>query len=99
MIGAGADPDAPGFDDKVRARLDESLAALSGGQVPPDFVRVVQTIFDLKQQSKHAEAAALTSWLAGSKNVGADVKRRAGIRVAGPHSAPIAGQDEPFAAR
>ena len=80
MIGAGADPDAPGFDDKVRARLDESLAALSGGQVPPDFVRVVQTIFDLKQRGDTSEAGALISWLCGSTNVSASAKKLAGIR-------------------
>ena len=76
----GADAGAADFDDKVRSKLDEQLAALTAGKAPEEMTAVVRTIFDLKQQSKHAEAAALTSWLAGSKNVGADVKRRAGIR-------------------
>lgn len=80
MIQAGADPDAAGFDDKVRTRLDENLAALSGGQVPPDFVRVVQTIFDLKQRGETSEAGALISWLCGSDNVAASAKKLAGIR-------------------
>ena len=51
---AGENPDAPDFDAKVRQRLDEDLAALTGGQAPPDFVRVVQTIFDLKQKGDPA---------------------------------------------
>ena len=80
LIAAKADPDAPDFDTKVRARLNEDLAALSGGQVPQDFVRVIQTIFDLKQRGETTEAGALISWLCGSTNVAASAKRLAGIR-------------------
>jgi hypothetical protein len=80
MMAAGADPDAPDFDAKVRGRLNEDLAALSGGQVPQDFVRVIQTIFDLKQRGETNDAGALISWLCGSTNVAASVKRLAGIR-------------------
>ena len=80
LIDAGEDEDAPGFDDRVRRRLDEDLAHLTGGQAPPDFVRVVQTIFDLKQQGDVAEAGALISWLAGSGNVAASAKRAAAIK-------------------
>ena len=46
---AGADETATDFDDKVRKRLDEDLASLTGGKAPEDFVRVIQTIFELKQ--------------------------------------------------
>lgn len=80
MIAAGADPDAPDFDARVRARLDEDLAALGGGQIPQDFVRVIQAIFDLKQRGEMIEAGALISWLCGSTNVAASSKRLAGIR-------------------
>jgi hypothetical protein len=80
MMAAGADPDAPDFDAKVRGRLNEDLAALSGGQVPQDFVRVIQTIFDLKQGGQTSDAGALISWLCGSTNVAASVKKLAGIR-------------------
>lgn len=80
MIAAGDDPDAPGFDAKVRARLHDDLSALSGGQVSQDFVRVVQTIFDLKQRGETSEAGALVSWLCGSTNVAAAAKKLAGIR-------------------
>ncbi len=76
----GADPDADDFDDRVRARLRDDLAAMSGGKAPPDFVRVVQTIFDLKQQGDIAEAGALLSWLAGSPNVSAAAKKAAGVK-------------------
>jgi hypothetical protein len=77
---AGADPDAEGFDARVRQRLDEDLASLTGGQAPQDFVRVVQTIFDLKQRGEVAEAGALLSWLCGSGNVSASAKKAAGIK-------------------
>ena len=80
MMAAGADADAPDFDAKVRVRLNEDLAALSGGQVPQDFVRVVQTIFDLKQRGETSDAGALISWLCGSTNVAAAAKKLAGIR-------------------
>jgi hypothetical protein len=80
LIAAGEDDDAPDFDEKVRRRLDEDLASLTGGQAPQDFVRVVQTIFDLKQKGDVAEAGALTSWLCGSGNVAASAKKAAGIK-------------------
>lgn len=80
LIALGADEEAPGFDAAVRKRLDEDLAALTGGQAPQDFIRVVQTIFDLKQAGKIAEAGALISWLCGSGNVSAAAKRAAGVK-------------------
>src|SRR4051812_32397621 len=46
LIAAGEDDSDPDFDAKVRKRLDEDLAAMTGGQAPQDFVRVIQTIFD-----------------------------------------------------
>ena len=80
LIEAGEDEDAPDFDDKVRRRLDEDLAALTEGRAPQDFVRVVQTVFDLKQRGDVAEAGALLSWLCGSGNVAASAKKVAGIK-------------------
>lgn len=80
LIELGADEDASGFDDKVRAKLKEELANLTGGKAPPEFVRVVQTIFDLKQEGRVADAAALLSWLSGSTNVAASVKKLAQIK-------------------
>jgi hypothetical protein len=80
LIMAGEDENAPDFDDKVQARLDADLAALTGGQAPQDFIRVVQTIFALKQKGESAEAGALISWLTGSGHVSASAKRVAGIK-------------------
>ncbi|ACY13240.1 BREX system ATP-binding protein BrxD [Haliangium ochraceum] len=80
MIAAGADEDADDFDQQVRKRIDDDLMSLTGGQVPADFVRVVQTVFDLKQRGEVAEAGALISWLSGSGNVSAGAKKRAGIK-------------------
>lgn len=80
LIEGGADEDADDFDAKVRAKLDEELANLTGGKAPQDFVRVVQTIFELKQAGEIADAAALTSWLSGSTNIAASVKKKAGIK-------------------
>lgn len=80
LVSAGEDDEAPGFDDSVRTRLDDDLAALTGGQAPQDFVRVIQTIFDLKQKGEMADAGALISWLCGSSNVAASSKKIAGIK-------------------
>lgn len=80
LVKVGHDDSAPDFDDKVRTKLDEQLAVLTGGKAPEELTRVVRTIFELKQQGKPTEAAALVSWLAGSTNVAAHVKKRAGIK-------------------
>ncbi len=80
LIAAGQDEDAPDFDAKVRRRLDEDLVALTQGRAPQDFVRVIQTIFDLKERGEVADAGALLSWLSGSGNVSASVKKQAGIK-------------------
>ena len=80
LIESGADANAADFDQRVRKKVKEDLATLTGGKAPPDFVRVVQTIFDLKQQGELADAAALVSWLSGSENIAASVKRKAEIK-------------------
>lgn len=80
LVAAGEDEGAPDFDATVRRRLDEDLAAMTGGRAPQDFVRVVQAIFELKQRGEVTEAGALLSWLGGSGSVGAAVKRVAGIK-------------------
>jgi len=80
LIATGEDDTAADFDQKVRRRLDEDLTSLTGGQAPQDFVRVIQTIFDLKQRGEVAEAGSLISWLCGSGNVAGAAKRAAGIK-------------------
>jgi hypothetical protein len=80
LVAAGEDDSAADFDAKVKKRIDDDLASLTGGKAPHDFVRVVQTIFDLKQRGEAAEAGALISWLCGSANVAASAKKVAGIR-------------------
>lgn len=80
LIAFGQDEEAPDFDEKVRAKLDEKLAALTGGKAPADMMRVVSAVFDLKQEGKLTEASALLSWLSGSTNVAQGLKKVAGIR-------------------
>ena len=80
LISGGVDEDAADFDDRVRTRLGERLESLTRGAAPEDFVRVVRTIFDLKQRGDFADAGALLSWLSGSKNVAASAKKKAGIK-------------------
>lgn len=80
LIAGGEDEDADDFDQKVRKRIDEDLASLTGSKAPQDFVRVIQTVFDLKQEGNVADAGSLISWLCGSGNVAANAKKRAGIK-------------------
>lgn len=80
LLDGDLDENDPDFDAKVRKRLDDDLSMKMGGQAPPDFVRVVQTIFDLKQKGDVAEAGALISWLSGSGNVASSAKKVAGIK-------------------
>jgi hypothetical protein len=80
LMASGDDPEAADFDGKVRKRMDDDLVALTGGQAPQDFVRVIQTVFDCKQRGDTGEAGSLISWLCGSGNVGAGAKKIAGIK-------------------
>jgi len=80
LIALGEDPDDSAFDAKVRGKLEEQLGALTGGRAPEDMVRVIRTIFDMKQKNELADAGALVSWLSGSANVGGSAKRRAEIK-------------------
>jgi hypothetical protein len=80
LISGGADEDADDFDGRVRERLGERLESLTRGAAPEDFVRVIRTIFDLKQRGDFGNAGALLSWLSGSKNVAASAKKIAGIK-------------------
>lgn len=80
LIDNGEDESAADFDDKVRAKLDEKLAALTGGRAPADMTRMIRAVFDLKQAGKVTDAAALLSWLSGSTNVAQTYKKLAGVR-------------------
>jgi hypothetical protein len=80
LVAAGANEDAPDFDERVRQRLGEEINSLTRGQAPQDFVRVVQAIFDAKQANDFATAGSLLSWLSGSANVAATAKKLAGVK-------------------
>ena len=80
LIAGGADEMAESFDEHVERRLDEDLQSMTGGKVPEDMARVLRAVFRFKQAGRLADAGALLSWLSGSGNVGAAVKREAGIK-------------------
>jgi hypothetical protein len=80
LIASGVDETAPDFAQRVRRRIDEDLVAMTGGRAPQDFIRVVQTVFDLKEKGEVGEAGALLSWLSGSGNVSTSAKKAAGIK-------------------
>lgn len=80
LVAAGEDDTTSAFDGKVRQSLDDDLISLTRGQAPQDFIRVVQTIFELKQRGDVSQAGALISWLCGSGNVSASAKKAANIK-------------------
>jgi hypothetical protein len=80
LVATGADVEAADFDQKVQARIEEDLASLTGGKAPEDMIRVLRTIFELKQKGDIVEASALLSWLSGSENVAGSAKRLASIK-------------------
>ncbi|MFZ5479215.1 MAG: BREX system ATP-binding domain-containing protein [Myxococcota bacterium] len=77
---AGADPDAPDFDRRVRRRIEDELGSGRLAEAPRDFTRCVLAIFDSKQAGRYAEASALLAWLGGSANVAGAFKRAAGLK-------------------
>jgi hypothetical protein len=80
LVASGLHDEAPDFDEAVGRRLNEDLTSLTGGAAPEDFIRVIQTVFRLKQEGSFTEAGALISWLCGSGNVSAAAKRAAGVK-------------------
>jgi hypothetical protein len=79
LFNLGVEDDAD-FDAQVRAKLNEKLTLLTGGEAPPDMVRVLGAIFDAKLERKLTEANSLISWLSGSTNVAQSEKKIAGVR-------------------
>ncbi|MBA2321532.1 MAG: BREX system ATP-binding protein BrxD [Deltaproteobacteria bacterium] len=80
LLALGHDEEAPDFRGTVRKALAEQLASATAQAAPPDFVRVIQTIFDLKEAGEYGSAGALLSWLGGSGNVAAQAKTLAKIK-------------------
>lgn len=80
LVAGGEDANDVGFDEAVARRLAEEVASRTAGKAPEDLARVLRTIFALKQTGELSEAGALLSWLSGSENVAASVKKTAGIK-------------------
>jgi P-loop Domain of unknown function (DUF2791) len=80
LIDGGSNPDNSDFDGKVEKRIEEDLTFLTRGKAPQDMIRVLRSIFKLKQNNEIEDASALISWLSGSSNVAAKLLRVAGIR-------------------
>jgi P-loop Domain of unknown function (DUF2791) len=80
LIAGGANPDNSDFDKKVEKRIEEDLTFLTRGKAPQDMIRVLRSIFKLKQNNEIEDASALISWLSGSKNVSAKPKKIANIK-------------------
>ena len=80
VIDGGIAEDDPELDERVATRLGEELTSKTAGKVPEDMVRVLRTVFKLKQDGNLSDAGALLSWLGGSANVAATTKRLADVK-------------------
>ncbi len=80
LIAGGENVNGMGFDETVARRLTEEVASRTAGKAPEDLARVLRKVFELKQTGDLSGAGALLSWLSGSENVAAGVKRAAGIK-------------------
>jgi hypothetical protein len=80
LIDAGADENAPDFDDQVQKTLEADITSQTGGKAPEDLARVLRQVFAFKQAGQVREAGALLSWLSGSSNVSGPEKKAAGIK-------------------
>lgn len=75
----GVDPsDAAVLGAAVGELLESRLAAVSATQ--PQFAAALRACHRARMAEDHAAADGLLSWLMGQPNVGADVKRKAGIK-------------------
>ncbi|MBK8233308.1 MAG: BREX system ATP-binding protein BrxD [Candidatus Eisenbacteria bacterium] len=75
----GLDQSAPeGVALAVGALLEKRLADVSATH--PQFAAALRAIHDARLAGDHAIAEGLLSWLMGQPNVGADIKRAAGIK-------------------
>ena len=68
------------FDQKIKDRFEIELAEVIKEEAGRDFVTVLRAYFDTKQKGDIATANGLLSWIAGSKNISASIKRNAGIK-------------------
>lgn len=80
LISLGEDPDEDGFSDQVSREIASKLETSTSGAVPAEFVRVVQAIFEAKEEGEFSEAGALLSWLSGSESVAHSAKKRAQVK-------------------
>lgn len=80
LISLDEDPEDDGFAEKVRMEMASDLETRTSGAVPADFIRVVQAIFEAKEEGEFSEAGALLSWLSGSESVAHSAKKRAQVK-------------------
>lgn len=80
LIAEGEDENSDDFDDKVKSRFESELSDLAKEEAGSDFISVLRQYFNLKQNNDIPSSMQLLSWLSGSKNISANVKRDAGIK-------------------
>jgi len=72
--------DAEDFDEQVKLRFESELSDLTKEASGNEFINVLKAYFDAKQEGEYQDASSLVSWVSGSKNVAASIKKKAGIK-------------------
>lgn len=80
LLDEGLADDAPDFDERVQERFEQELSELLTAEAGADFIAVLRAWFRAKQQGDFGSAMQLLSWLSGSRNIAAPIKRKAGIK-------------------
>lgn len=80
LLDEGLAEDAPDFDERVQERFEQELSELLTAEAGADFIAVLRAWFRAKQQGDFGSAMQLLSWLSGSRNIAAAIKRKAGIK-------------------
>ncbi len=78
VIDDGVDEDDPGFEAAVDKLMESRLSEVS--TVAPQFAAALRAWRQASRAGEAATAQGLLAWLAGQPNVGAGVKRQAGVK-------------------
>ena len=89
VIVAGADPDSPeALSRAVGELLEGRLAQVSATQ--PQFASALRACHEAQVREDYATAEGLMAWLMAQPNVGASVKRKAGLKGDVDHTGALA---------
>ncbi len=76
----GKDYKDPNFDGLVENRFEIELSEIIKEEAGLEFVSILRSYFQAKQNGEIQEANSILAWLSGSKNITTGMKRKSGIK-------------------